>query len=353
MSTSNPTSATTVSKKLEYIFITHGDSYVGQALAMHIADQLDKNKGQLKTRHRAVLVLCQDKTKLKHLKKRGIKVKEVDYESQHTIMEQIKVRIKTMIYNPFAVIPGRMIEYGKNVLEAAIRENVKRIVMISSYGADTVDKSSTKTPLAQFNILEAHVRYHYKYGSWVVYRILFIQQYMYFWTQMFENQNILDMPISENDMLVTSMVWSYREPQQHLEAFTILSGGHDTATSSSSDESNQQPTAIKRVYELTSEPLSLVMMADAMSRALREAGSDFDVDAAVISDEQLESYLKFVFKPSLLNVNELNNVLNDIFKIKDDIQNSPRVVDDFANRPYSFLQGSPFIDDILLKNREH
>lgn len=75
MSTSNPTSATTVSKKLEYIFITHGDSYVGQALAMHIADQLDKNKGQLKTRHRAVLVLCQDKTKLKHLKKRGIKVK--------------------------------------------------------------------------------------------------------------------------------------------------------------------------------------------------------------------------------------------------------------------------------------
>ena len=149
------------------------------------------------------------------------------------------------------------------------------------------------------------------------------------------------------------MVWSYREPQQHLEAFTILSGGHDTATSSSSDESNQQPTAIKRVYELTSEPLSLVMMADAMSRALREAGSDFDVDAAFISDEQLESYLKFVSKPSLLNVNELNNVLNDIFKIKDDIQNSPRVVDDFANRPYSFLQGSPFIDDILLKNREH
>lgn len=48
-------------------------------------------------------------------------------------MEQIKVRIKTMIYNPFAVIPGRMIEYGKNVLEAAIRENVKRIVMISRY----------------------------------------------------------------------------------------------------------------------------------------------------------------------------------------------------------------------------
>jgi hypothetical protein len=36
-------------------------------------------------------------------------------------MEQIKVGIKTMIYNPFAVIPGCMIECGKNVLEAAIR----------------------------------------------------------------------------------------------------------------------------------------------------------------------------------------------------------------------------------------
>lgn len=75
MSTSDPSPATIVSKKLKYILITHGNSYVGQTLAMHIADQLDKARGQLKTKHRVVRVLCQDKRKLKHLERRGIEVK--------------------------------------------------------------------------------------------------------------------------------------------------------------------------------------------------------------------------------------------------------------------------------------
>lgn len=75
MSHSDLTPDTTLSKKLKYIVITHGDSYLGQTLAMHIADQLDKGQGQLKKKHRAVRVLCQDKAKLKHLERRGIQVK--------------------------------------------------------------------------------------------------------------------------------------------------------------------------------------------------------------------------------------------------------------------------------------
>ncbi|GAN04252.1 hypothetical protein MAM1_0058d03712 [Mucor ambiguus] len=317
MSLSDLTSHTTLSKKLKYIVITHGDSYLGQTLAMHIADQLDKGQGQLKKKYRAVRILCQDKAKLKHLENRGIEVKQVDYESQHTIAEQLKVHIKTMIYNPFAATMGRMVECGVNVLDAAIRQDVKRVVMVSSsYGVDTMTTfSAVDTPLAQFKMLEAHLRHHYKYGSWVVYRIPCIQQYMYFWTQMLENKNILGMPISEGDMLMTvnikdvhecvaiaslskkSMVWAYREPERHLEASTILPGGPDGDTSSSSDDSsNQQPVAIKRVYELVSEPLTLVMMADAISRALGEAGGSFTVDAAVLTDEQVETYLKLVAK---------------------------------------------------------
>lgn len=174
--------------------------------------------------------------------------------------------------------------------------------------------SAVDAPIAQFKMLEAHLGHHYKYGSWVVYRIPFIQQYMYFWTHMLENKNMLGMPISEGDMLMTvnikdihecvaiaslskkSMVWTYREPERQLKASTILPGGSDGDTSSSSDDSNQQPVAIKRVYELVSEPLSLAMMADAMSRALREAGGSFSVDAAVLTDGQLETYLKLVAK---------------------------------------------------------
>ncbi|CAO3616714.1 unnamed protein product [Mucor fragilis] len=306
---------TAISKKLKYIVITHGDSYLGQTLAMHLADQLDKGQGQLKQKHRAVRVLCQDKAKLKYLERRGIEVKQVDYESQHTITEQLKVHIKTMIYNPFAATMGRMVECGIHVLDAAIRQDVKRVVMISSYGVDAMETSSAvDAPIAQFKMLEAHLRHHYKYGSWVVYRIPFIQQYMYFWTHMLENKNMLGMPISEGDMLMTvnikdihecvaiaslskkSMVWTYREPERQLKASTILPGGSDGDTSSSSDDSNQQPVAIKRVYELVSEPLSLAMMADAMSRALREAGGSFSVDAAVLTDGQLETYLKLVAK---------------------------------------------------------
>lgn len=38
-----------------------------------------------------------------------------------------------MIFNPLAATSGRMLECSKNVLEAAIREDVERIVMISRY----------------------------------------------------------------------------------------------------------------------------------------------------------------------------------------------------------------------------
>jgi len=281
----------------------------------------------------------------------------VDYESQHTVAEQIKVHIKTMIFNPFAATMGRMVECGMNVLDAAIRQDVKRVVMVSryalcfptfffisrvltdsfcSYGVDAMETgTATDMPIAQFKMLETHLRHHYMYGSWVVFRIPFIQQYMYFWTQMLENKNILGMPISEGDMLMTvnikdvhqcvataslskkSMVWTYREPQLQLQDSTILPGGPDDDTSSSSDDNNNQQrvVAIKRVYELVSEPFTVTMMADAMSRALREAGSSFNVDAAILTDEQLETYLKLVAKTkqsgaASIQADELNSILN-------------------------------------------
>lgn len=205
-----------------------------------------------------------------------------------------------------------------------------------SYGVDAMETgTATDMPIAQFKILEAHLRHHYMYGSWVVFRIPFIQQYMYFWTQMLENKNILGMPISEGDMLMTvnikdvhecvataslskkSMVWTYRKPQLQLQDSTILPGRPDDDTSSSSDDNNNQQrvVAIKRVYELVSEPFTVTMMADAMSRALREAGSSFNVDAAILTDEQLETYLKLVAKTkqsgaASIQADELNSILN-------------------------------------------
>lgn len=59
-------------KKPKYILITNGQSYVGYTAAIHIADQLEKYKPQKK--HWKVKVLCEDKSKLKDLEKRGIEV---------------------------------------------------------------------------------------------------------------------------------------------------------------------------------------------------------------------------------------------------------------------------------------
>lgn len=272
-----------------------------------------------------------------------------------------------------------------------------RMHNVYSYGVDTLDRSlsTEETPIAQFKMMESHMRHHYKYGSWAIYRIPFIQQYMYFWSQMLENKNMLGMPISESDMLVSvnikdvldcvaiaslskkSVVWASSKPQHHLEASTMLATGsepNNSDTLSSSDESNDnndsQVAAMKHVYELTSEPLSLVMMSDAMSRALHEAGSSFDVDSAVISDEQLETYLKHVAKSdkkgdaaaAAVYDDELNGILSSvatITNIRTDVSSvNSRDIDSFFlpdPQSRSFLQEDcSFINAILLsKDREH
>ncbi len=57
------------SKKLKCVLITHGDSYVGHALTLYIAEQLTRKEGQLKNKHWCVKVLCQDKKNCKDLEK--------------------------------------------------------------------------------------------------------------------------------------------------------------------------------------------------------------------------------------------------------------------------------------------
>lgn len=61
------------SKKTKYILLTNGDSYAGRTLAIYIADQLMKREGQLK-KHWRLRVLCEDKSTIKDLEKRGIEV---------------------------------------------------------------------------------------------------------------------------------------------------------------------------------------------------------------------------------------------------------------------------------------
>lgn len=58
--------------KPKYILITNGNSFVGYTAAIYIAEQLEKYKPHKK--HWKVKVLCENKSQLKDLEKRGIEV---------------------------------------------------------------------------------------------------------------------------------------------------------------------------------------------------------------------------------------------------------------------------------------
>lgn len=164
-----------------------------------------------------------------------------------------------------------------------------------------------KTPAGQFNILEEHLRSCFKYGAWVVFRIPMIQQFMHFWSSMIENKSVIGMPITEANVLTTvnikdvcecicqatlskkSVIWS----QPLVDAL----GSDSSSDYSSHNKTENIPphTSLKRVYELTSDnALTLTMIAQALSDALKEEGFSSDVEPATITEEQLEGYLKFV-----------------------------------------------------------
>lgn len=162
-----------------------------------------------------------------------------------------------------------------------------------------------ETPSGQFNMIEEHLRNCFKYGAWVIFRIPMIQQYIYFWSSMIENKSVMGMPITEANMLITvnikdvcesicqaalskkCMVWHQTKVDDTIS--------DDDSSSGSQSEYIPPRTSLKRVYELTSDNImTLTMMAQALSNALKEEGFSSDIEPATITKEQLESYLKFV-----------------------------------------------------------
>ncbi|GAA5796878.1 hypothetical protein HPULCUR_002256 [Helicostylum pulchrum] len=288
------------SNKTKYILLTNGDTYAGRTLAIYIADQLMKREGQLK-KHWRLRVLCEDKNTMKDLDKRGIEVKEVDYESQSMLRDQMKINIKALIFNPFSST-DRLIQRSKNLIDAAIHEKVTRILMMGSSSTQDLE-----TPMGKFSEVESYLRDRYKYGAWAVFRIPLIQQFMHFWSSMIENKSVIGLPMSESDYLLTVNIMDICEcvcqaalskkcsvwTNQRQSTDSGSSSDYEEETTTAADPDTR--TAIKRVYELTcAVPGSLYLFSKALSDAVRKDGFDTDVDATIITDEQLESYLKFV-----------------------------------------------------------
>ncbi|KAI8971961.1 hypothetical protein BDF20DRAFT_948594 [Mycotypha africana] len=295
------------SKDKKYILITCGDSYVGQTAAMYITDQLDRREGQLKKKHYRVKVLCANKHHLSHLEKRGIEVKEVQYDSIHMLRNEMKHHIKTMIFIP-PVTSDRVMEYGKNIIDCAVTEKVKRVIMVSAMGVECFQDK--ETPIGQLRHLEDYTRQQYRYSYYIIFRLPFIQQFMYFWTRMMESRGMVGMPIDHSTYLTTvnikdvcsclaqaslskkSMVWSTQRPLDSSDTTARAEEYNDEGP-----DNNNPSTRMRRIYELRSnQQMNFNMIAEALNFALREAGSNLKAEPVVVSEDQLEQYLMSIAK---------------------------------------------------------
>ncbi|KAG1467886.1 hypothetical protein G6F56_004156 [Rhizopus delemar] len=278
MNSSEPISET---KKTKYILITHGDSYLGRVLAIYLSEEITKYD---KKEHWAVRVMCAENTKLqKEFEKRGIDVKLIDYESQKMIREAMQGHVKTMIFNPFTD-HDRLVVQAKNILKMAKEEKIGYTLMISSIGA-SINQQEQAMAFSQFREIEEHLKEMNEYGKWVILRVPFIQQYLYFWAKMIEDKAMIGMPIAQTDVLETVHVKDICDSVAHLVLNKRL------ATWDIHIE--------KRMYDLRSVPtFSLYDLTQSLSDSLKEDGKTPDINSVVLTEEQMQSYLECVAEGS-------------------------------------------------------
>lgn len=319
-----------LSKKLKYILICYGEAYIGYHLAMYINEELARREGQLKKKHWRVRVLCEDKKNMKDLEKRGVEVREVDYLSQSMIREQMKDKIKTMIFNPFPKRDEHLIKQGKNILESACHMKIKRIMMLSLFGCSQYLNEESSV-LGKFCMLEEQLRDSYKYGYYAIFRTPMIQQFFYYWSEMIQKKHSLGLPISESNMLETvnikdvcncfaqaalskkSMVWC-NQIQDGQRAPSARSGNDDgSSDDTSTDEKNiEESLSLKRVYNLTCTlPMNPLMISEAIRNACKKEGFDTHIKPVVIMEEQLKDYLETIAKEEQNSI-ELDALLSNI-----------------------------------------
>lgn len=157
--------------------------------------------------------------------------------------------------------------------------------------------------MEQFKMLEESLRSIYKYGYWMIFRIPMIQQFFYFWSKMIEDKSIIGMPISEANMLETVNIHdvcaclSQSALSKKSTVWRKQSLGNTINNIEVGDTGEQQELyesgLAKRVYELTSTmPMNPLMIADAITAALKKEGFESTIEPAVITDEELKEYLQ-------------------------------------------------------------
>ncbi|KAI9249047.1 hypothetical protein BY458DRAFT_525915 [Sporodiniella umbellata] len=253
-------------KKPSYILITHGDSYLGRVMAIYLSEKLLVHKKQPS---QTLRVLCKEGSPVKKMfKKLGIEVKTVDYESRKMIEEAMEGQIKTMIFNP--VSDGyRLINEARLLVEIANESQVNRIVMLSVVGA-SVEARKQADIFGGYRETEEYLRRVNGYGPWCIFRVPMIQQYLYFWQAMIEDQSEIAMPLSYDDKLETIHVQDVCRAIAYAVFSARLPG--------------------KRVHALKSNPvLSFQNITESLSHVLGERPT---IQPVIATEEQTKRYLE-------------------------------------------------------------
>ena len=278
----------------KYVLINSGESYLGYAIARHMAREAMQHPGKMKKNWR-VRVLCQNLQGLEGLIEAGVDLQvrtrfisatnfsndsikqQVNYQDEEQLRRQMR-HVRSVIVIP--VMGENRLPYTLNVINAASIEDVKRVHMVSFLGCEHAEDRNS--PLGQYHQIESHIRNTFAYGRWCIFRTTFFHQATFMWNAMIQKRGILGMPLP-GEATATSI-----DIEDLCDAITtyILSPKKQEIEEEDSPDSSH----IKRVYELTGScPYSNNDVVKQLNDALGEGS---EITYQEISEEEMREYFK-------------------------------------------------------------
>lgn len=184
---------------------------------------------------------------------------------------------------------------GRNVVEAAYLEGVKRMQMISDIALSYMmkeQKEDESRPLGQFHALEQCVREKYAYGRWCIFRLSMIHQVLYYWARMVEQKGCIGMPMPPDTNFVAIGI------QDICDAVaTLILGSHKQDQPEDNDEEQLEveipDAAVKRIFELTGV---CVWMGETVAYQLGRAlgAPEGEITYCELSPDELRQYFESI-----------------------------------------------------------
>ncbi|KAI9496699.1 hypothetical protein BDB00DRAFT_926582 [Zychaea mexicana] len=273
-------------KHSKYILISNCESYVGHALAHHLASELMLRPGMMK-KHWRVRALCHNLQGMEDLIQAGVDVQQVNYQDEMMLRSQMK-HVRSLIIT-MGTNESRVTDTIK-VITVASSEKVKRVQMISCTGCQYAE--SEQSPMGQYHMLEQLMRSTFAYGRWCVFRLTFMNQGFYFWKDMIEHSGKIGMSMSETTQFTTISIQDVCDAlatlvlspkKQDIEGSSLLAVDDD-------EDDEENPEHLKRIYELTGQcPYTGEFAARKLNEAL--GAEEGEIQYEEMSEEELREYL--------------------------------------------------------------